>query len=208
MNSPRRRKKCFVPLALTWTHCGVLYRVSPWPEVRFECLYGEDWITTSPTEDVLASAAQTCGPVAWRPYLEFVAADVREFLECFAVGKMEALQVVARCPSLLATLIQTPALTSYLASHVSLRGTSEPCWEEIAAVHERAGVFGLLEWLGLPASRQTLNIFGNMVEPELPKRFLEPLRSLLWEPTAIFALQRMPAITDRGLATTFHALAA
>jgi len=31
---------------------------------------------------------------------------------------------------------------------------------------------------------------------------------LLWEPTAIFALQRMPAITDRMLAQTVHALAA
>ena len=39
-------------------------------------------------------------------------------------------------------------------------------------------------------------------------KFLEPLRSLLWEPTAIFALQRMPAITDRLLAQTVHALAA
>jgi len=208
MNSSRRRKKCFVPLALTWSHCGVRYRVSPWPEVRFESLYGDDWIATSPTEDVLASAVQTCGPLDWRPYLEFVSSEVRAFLECFTVGKMEALQVVARCPSLLSTLIETPSLTSYVASHVTLRGTSECCWEEISAIHDRGGVYGLLEWLGLPASRQTLTVLGNVVEPELPKRFLEPLRRLLWEPTANFALQRMSAITDRGLATTFQTLAA
>lgn len=209
MNLTRRlKKKCFVPLALTWTHCGIQYRVSPWPEVRFETLFGEDWIETSPTEDALSSAAQTFLPQDWNPYLEFVPAEVREFLECFSFGRMEALQVAARCTSLLSTLSETPALTSFVAAHVSLRGTAEACWSEIEAVYGRSGVFGLLEWLGLPASRQTLAILGNVVEPELPKRFLEPLRALLWEPTAIFALQRMPAITDRMLAQTVHALAA
>lgn len=209
MNLTRRaKKKCFVPLALTWSHCGVAYRVSPWPEVRFECLYGEDWIATSPTEEVLSSAAQAILPQDWSPYLEFVPADVRQFLQRFTFGRMDALQVVARCPSLLERIAETPALTSFLASHVSLRGTAEACWEEISAVHERSGIFGVLEWMGLPASRQTLVILGNMVEPDLPKRFLEPLRSLMWEPTAIFALQRMPAITDRMLAQTVNALAA
>jgi hypothetical protein len=121
---------------------------------------------------------------------------------------MEALQVAARCPALVETLVETPALTAFVASHVSLRGTSEACWEEITAVHERAGVFGVLEWMGLPASRQTLTILRAIVQPDLPKRFLETLRSLLWEPTAAFALQRMPSITDRQLAQTCHALAA
>jgi hypothetical protein len=209
MNSTRRaKKKCFVPLALTWTHCGVQYRVSPWPEVRFESLYGDDWVVTSLTEDALSSASQTFLPQDWSPYLEFTPADVRDFLQRFSFGRMDALQVIARCPMLLNTLCDTPALTSFLASHASLRGTAEACWAEIAAVFERNGIFGLLEWLGLPASRQTLAILGNVVEPDLPKRFLEPLRSLLWEPTAIFALQRMPAITDQMLAQTVHALAA
>jgi hypothetical protein len=207
-SSRREKKKCFLPLALTWTHCGVQYRVSPWPEVRFESLYGEDWITTSLTEDALSSAAQTFLPQDWNPYLEFAPVAVRQFLECFSFGRMDALQVIARCPTLLDTLSETPALTSFLAAHASLRGTAEACWAEIEAVFERSGVYGLLEWLGLPASRQTLVILGNVVEPDLPKRFLEPLRSLLWEPTAIYALQRMPAITDRMLAQTVHALAA
>jgi hypothetical protein len=209
MNLARRSKtKCLVPLALSWSHCGVQYRVSPWPEVRFESLYGDEWIVTSPTEEALSSAAQTFLPQDWNPYFEFTSSDVRNFLQCFSFGRMDALQVVARCPSLLATLTETPALTSFLAAHASLRGTAEACWAEIEAVFERCGVFGLLEWLGLPASRQTLTILGNMAEPELPKRFIEPLRSLLWEPTAIFALQRMPAITDRMLAQTVNALAA
>jgi hypothetical protein len=209
MNSSRRsKKKSFVPLALNWTHCGIACRVTPWPEVRFECLYGEDWIASSPTEEMLSSAAQTILPSDWAPYLEFVSAEVRAFLLKFSFGRMEALQVIARGPSLLATLEETPALASYLAAHVTLRGTWEACWQEIEVVHERSGVFGLLEWLGLPASRQTLAILANVAEPDLPKRFLEPLRALLWEPTAIFALQRMPAITDRMLADTVHALAA
>ncbi len=66
----------------------------------------------------------------------------------------------------------------------------------------------VLEWLGLPASRQTLAIRRNVAEPDLPKRFPEPRRTLRWEPGAIFAWQRLPAITDRQLARYCHALAA
>ncbi|HYP15576.1 MAG TPA: hypothetical protein VEQ65_00075 [Opitutus sp.] len=208
MKSLRRQKKCFVPLALSWSHFGTLHRVTAWPEARFECLYGEDWIPTSPTEDALASAAHTCGSAAWEPFLEFVPAEVRDFVTRFSITRMEALQIAARCPRLVADLTETPALTAFVAAHASLRGTAGACWEEINAVHERSGVFGLLEWLGLPASRQTIGILQNIVTPEIPKRLLEPLRTMLWEPTALFALQRMPAITDRELARTCHALAA
>ena len=206
--SYRPRKKCLVPLALTWSHSGVAYRVTPWPEVRFERLYGDDWIETEPTEDVFASAGNVCGPLEWKPYLEFVPANVREFLAQFTYTKMEALRVVARCPELLTPLAETPALTSFVAGHVGLRGTRQPCWGEINAVYERNGVFGLLEWLGLAASRQTLAILHNVVQAEIPKRLLEPLRAMLWEPHAIFVLQRLPAITDQTLTRTAHALAA
>jgi len=209
MNSSRRlKKKCFVPLALTWSHGGALHRVTPWPEVRFERLYGEDWIETSPTEDAFGSAAQVLGAADWRPYLEFVSAEVREWLGRFSLMRMEALQVMARCPGLLDDLRETPALAAFVASHANLRGTSGACWAEINAVHERGGIFGLLEWLGLPASRQTLAILRNIVEPDLPKRLLEPLRTMLWEPTSIFTLQRLPTITDRQLAHFCNALAA
>ena len=75
-------------------------------------------------------------------------------------------------------------------------------------MQERSGVFGVLEWLGLPASRQTLGILRSVVEPDLPRRLLEPLRTVLWEPRTIFALQRLPALTDRHLARFCHALAA
>lgn len=208
MNSSRRAKKCLVPLALAWSHAGVSYRVTPWPDVRFERLYGDEWIGVSPSPEALASATQTCGAADWRPYLEFVPAEVRAFLGGFSFMRMEALQVAARCPALLPALAETPALTSYLASHQTLRGTSTPCWDEINAIFERSDIFGVLEWLGLPASRQTLGILHNVADPDLPRRFLEPLRSMLWEPRSIFALQRMPSITDRLLARTCHALAA
>ena len=56
----RRVQPMSVPLALAWSHAGVAYRVTPWPEVRFERRYGEDWVEISPTEEALASAAQTC----------------------------------------------------------------------------------------------------------------------------------------------------
>lgn len=206
--SSRRTAKCFVPLALTWSHLGTSYRVTAWPDVQFERLYGEEWIAIAPSEDSLASAAQSCGPIAWRAYLEFVPAEVSEFLLRFSFNRMEALQVIARCPDLLAVLAETPALTAYLASHVSLRGMTGAGWGEINAIFERSGIFGVLEWLGLPASRQTLSILQNVSEPDLPKRFLEQLRTMLWEPRSIFALQRVPAITDRFLARTCHALAA
>jgi hypothetical protein len=208
MNSSLRSKKCLVPVALTWSHIGVPYRVTAWPEVRFERLYGDDWISTSPAEEVLSSAAQALGPKEWRPYFEFVPAEVRDFIARFAFARMEALQVAAHCPALVAELTDVPALTSFISAHVGLRGTTIPRWGEINAVHERSGLFGVLEWLGLPASRQTLNILRKVVEPDLPKRFLEPLRTLLWEPRSIFAMQRNAEITDRQLANYCHALAA
>ena len=60
MNSTLRSPKCFVPLALSWSHCGVSYRVTPWPEARFERLYGEDWIVVSrPSVHLLRQAHGT-----------------------------------------------------------------------------------------------------------------------------------------------------
>src|ERR1043165_7482643 len=106
-NNRRMKKKMALPLALTWSHCGVSYRVTPWPEVQFERLYGEEWIAATPADDVLASAGQVCGVLEWRPYLEFVPADVREFLARFSFTRLEALLVVARCPALLPVLQET-----------------------------------------------------------------------------------------------------
>lgn len=193
-----------LPISLTWAHYGELHRVTPWPETRFEKLYGEDWIEITPTSELLEAASLACHKRDWRPYLEFVPAEVRGFLLGFSFSRMEALYVVGRCPQLLSELIETPALATFLANHPELRGTSTPAWSEITAVHERNGIHGVLEWLGLPSSRQTLTILSHLESPDLPKRFLEPLRTQLWKPRTIFALQRMPAITDRHLASYCH----
>jgi hypothetical protein len=203
-----RPRPSLLPLALRWAHAGGLYRVTPWPEVRFEFCYGDEWITLSPDEGGLAAAAQGCTDAEWAGYLEFVPAEVREFLLRFGPTRMEALQVAARCPTLLGTLAETPVLTAFVSAHATLRGTAGPAWAELNAVHERGGTFGVLEWLGLPASRQTLAILGQIAQPDLPRRWLAPLRTQLWEPQTIFALQRSPAITAPQLARYCHPLAA
>jgi len=197
-----------LPLALRWAHDGLLHRVTAWPEVRFERRYGSQWIAFDPDELTLAAAAQGCDDAAWQAYLEFVNRDAREFLLRFAATRMEALQVIARSPALLEALAEAPALTAFVASHAALRGTAASAWGELNAVYERGGIFGVLEWLGLPASRQTLAILRNVAQPDLPKRWLGPLRTQLWEPQTIFALQRSPAITEPQLARYCHPLAA
>jgi hypothetical protein len=179
-----------------------------WPEANLERLDGERWVSASAGEEVLGSGMLQIDGAAWRRYLEFVPAAVRAFLTKFRFGRLAALVIVARCPELLADLDETPALVSFLAAHASLRGTVGPQWDEVAAVHERGGVFGVLEWLGLPASRETLLILRNLVDPDVPRHLLEPLRALLWRPSATFVLQRTPELTDRQLARYCHALAA
>jgi hypothetical protein len=186
----------------------VLYRVTPWPEVRCERLYGEEWIPLEPSEEVLASAAQSLGPRDWQPFLEFVPREVSAWVAQFAFVRMPALLVAARCPALVEALALTPALTPFVATHVSLRGTEGARWSEINAVYERDGVFGLLRWLGLPDSRQTLAILRQVASPDLPRRLLEPLRSALWEPETMWQLSHLPVLDDAAIGATCHALAA
>ena len=193
---------------LAWSHVGSLYRMTAWPEANLERLVDERWVEAEATEEVLGSGMLQVDAAAWRRYLEFVPAAERAFVEKFRFGRLGALLIVARCPQLLADLDETPALVSFLAAHASLRGTAGPNWDEVAAVHERGGIFGLLEWLGLPASRETLSILRNVVDPDVPRRLLEPLRTLLWRPSATFVLQRTPELTDKQLARYCHALAA
>src|SRR5690606_23603615 len=111
-------------------------------------------------------------------------------------------------PSLLPELGQVPALTPFLTGHLDLRGGEEPRWAEIAALFERDGIFGVLQWLGLPASRQTLAILANIADPDVPRRLLEPLRSALWDRETLGALAQAATLTDERLAETCHALAA
>lgn len=211
--APRRRRVAVAapvesPL-LTWIHDGIRQRVGVWPDVRFEqeCAPGE-WREGEPSEAAFASAALGVGAASWRRYLEFVPGPERALLERFQFSRMAALHVITRCPEMLGELIDAPALMPFLALHRSLRGGDTPGWSEISAVFEREGIFGVLSWLGLPASRQTLSILAHIKDPDLPRRLLEPLRSALWDPEAIWTLAHAPLLTDEQLAHACHALAA
>jgi len=196
------------PLELTWFHDDTQWRVTLWPDARFEQETPKGWSAAVAGEDVLTSGAIKLDAAAWRRYLEFMPAEERAFLARFRFGRLGALQAILHCPSLLQTLSDTPALTAFVTGHAGLRGIPISRWEEIEAIHERSGVFGLLEWLGLPSSRQTLAILRNVADPDVPRCLLEPLRTVLWEPEAIFRLQRLDGITDVQLASVCHALAA
>jgi hypothetical protein len=202
------KAKVSPPVQLVWSHAGVLHRAGPWPEVRFERQGDGAWHDEDPGEESFADAAAAISPNAWRWYLDYVPIAERVFLGMFQAGRIAALQVLARCPDLVASLIEAPALTVFLAAHQSLRGTPSPRWAEINAVHERGGIFGVLEWLGLPASQQTLAILQQIADPDLPIRLLEPLRASLWDPEIIWALQRTGEITNRQLMHCCNALAA
>jgi len=202
-------KKIAAPTVLSWSHCGRPHRVTISP-VQFEQWIGERWLAYAPVPSCasFASAAGAIDPARWDEFLNLLPAAQRDFVERFGLGRLAALAVISQCPSLFEDLAPTPALTPFLAAHVDLRGADRPCWDEITAVHERAGVFGILEWLGLPASRQTLAIFARVADPELPKRLLESIRTALWEPENLWRLQRCETLTERDLAGSGHALAA
>ena len=198
-----------VRASLGWVHDGFRHCVTLWPEVRFEReIAPGEWIGCEMGEDALASAALGVTEVQWRNALEFASAGVREFLTQFDGGRMAALHLITRCPSLLGQLQELPALAPFLFQHQSLRGGDVPAWAEISAVLERDGIFGVLQWLGLPASRQTIAILAHIADADLPRRLLEPLRAALWEPEAIWALSHAETLTDARIAEACHALAA
>jgi len=207
---PAATQKSARAVQLTWSHFGVLHRVTAWPEVVFEAQHDGQWIAfePDPASEVFGAAAIMLGRAEWNRYLEFVPAAERAFLEKFRLGRLAALAVITRCPALLGDLDETPILTSFVAAHVALRGGSRPAWAEIAAVYDRTGLFGVMEWLGLPASRQTLEALGHIADVELAKRLLEPLRETLWNPVGTGVLGRAEAMNERDLAVTCSAWAA
>ena len=183
--------------------------MTAWPEATFhrEVIPGR-WDAEDPSPGALASAALGVGGAAWRRFLEFVPPEVRGLLQRYTHGRMAALLVALRCPDLIPELHQTPVLACFLAAHPELRGGGAAAWAEISAVHGRDGTFGLLQWLGLPASRQALAILRRVAEPDLPPRLLAPLRASLWEPAVRSQLARVPALEDEDLFLACHALAA
>lgn len=202
------RRAAAPTVELTWSHAGVTHRVTAWPEVRFQRGCGDEWMDEQPSEGAFAAAAADLREPNWRRYLEFVPARERRFVEFFRFSRLQVLQVISRCPELLDVLEITPALTVFVSAHVALRGAERPGWDEIRAVFERAGVFGLLEWLGLPATRSTLVALGNLADAEIPRKFLSPFRTVLWDQSALRVLERSEVVTDLDLARHCHRLAA
>lgn len=185
-------------IEIIWSHYGERYRVDS--DMKFYRESDEGWVSwqPDPSTAIFSSAADGISETRWSAFLEFVPTAERRLLEMFDVGRAGVLAVVAQCPELVAELLATPALAPFVAEHARLRGT-ETRWEEIAAVYSRGGVYALLEWLGLPASRQTLTILQKIAEPDLARRLLEPIRASLWEPETIWFLQHTPTLTERAL---------
>lgn len=210
--SPHRRSRstAAVPVQLTWAHYGRLHRVTAWPEAQFEADHDGRWVAyePDPSSDAFIAGAVMLDAGKWQRYLEFLPANARTFVNAFKHGRLAALAVLTRCPALAADLADTPALLPLVAAHAQLRGTAGARWSELNAVHERGGVFAVLEWLGLPASRQTLHILGRISDADLPRRLLEPLRAALWHPAAPLRFERVPELSERALAAGCHALAA
>ncbi len=206
----RATKKTIASVQLTWTHLGGLYRATAWPDVQFETLQDGAWVSIEldPASETVAAAAVMLDRADWKRYLEFVPADERRFLETFRLGRMAALIVIARCPELLSELVEAPALTSFVAAHTRLRGCARAAWTEISAVYERSGIFGVLQWLGLPATRIVLETLQNFAEPDIAKRLLDRVRESLWSPLAPAVLRAAAPMSEVEVAARCDVIAA
>jgi len=209
LSSSRPRRSS--PVQLTWSHYGRLHRVTAWPEVQFEAEIDGRWetYTPDPSDAAFIAGSVMLDAPKWQRFLDFLPALELDFVRAFKFGRLAALAVITRCPALLPDLLETPALMPLIAAHTQLRGTGGPRWNELVAVHERSGLFGVLEWLGLPASKSTLSVLGRVVDPDLPRRLLQPIRAALWQPAVVGHFERRPSLDEQELlATCGHALAA
>jgi len=184
-NSRRSGKSSSLPLSLQWAHYGVPHRITAWPDVCLEKNYGGEWIPIRPSTELLEVASLELSRrgrgTNWDYYLDFVPQAEREFIQSFEFNRVSALLAAAHCPALLTELRRTPALTVFLAEQLELRGTGEAAWAQLNAVYERTGIWEVLELLGLPATAHTLHALSELDSPDLPRRFIEPLRAQLWQ---------------------------
>jgi len=176
--------------------------------------YGGEWIPIRPSAELLEVASLELGRrgrnTHWDAYLDFVPQPEREFVASFEFNRVSALFAAAHCPALLPELRRTPALTVFLAEQFELRNTGEATWAQLNAVYERADIWGVLEWLGLPATAHTLRALGELNAPDLPRRFLEPLRTQLWQekPQALSFCERLAGRSPRHTrASTYWSVA-
>lgn len=205
---------------IRWYHDGVPHRAALLPEpsgsfapvspIVFERQVDGRWTSfdPDPADPCFASAAAATGTAEWLDFLSLLPSPARRFLSFFHYERLEALAVVTRCPALLPELEAVPALTAFAAAHTFLRGSDGPRWNELNAAYENGGVYAVLEWLGLPACRQTLSVLSRVDDPELPRSLIAPLRSALWEPETLCQLDHADTITEKDLAMFRHPLAA
>jgi len=195
-HSRQPSKLVALPLSLQWAHYGTLHQITAWPDVRVEKNYGGEWVPIRPSAELLETASLELSrrghSAHWDYYLDFVPLPEREFIQRFEFNRVSALFAAAHCPTLLPELRRTPALTVFLAEQFELRNTGEATWAQINAVYERAGIWGVLEWLGLPATAHTLHALSELDSPDLPRRFLKPLRLQLWEEEPQAQIARPP----------------
>lgn len=203
-------KKVVAPVQLTWTHLGFLYRVTAWPDVEFQTERDGRWISfePNPSSEVFAAAAVMLGRAEWNRYLDFLPPTERAVIESFRFNRLAALAVIKRNPELLEELSQAPALAMFVASHVELRGGDRPAWSEISALYDRGGIFALLEWLGLPATRKALDGLAAISEPDVARRLLSRVREALWSPRAAQMFHSEKPLNDRELSLRCQILAA
>ncbi len=210
MISSPTRSKSRTPVQIIWSHLGLPYRVTAWPEVQFEVFRDDRWISfdPNPASEVFAAAANQIPESAWARYLDFIPAIERRLLERFKFQRLAALATITRCPELIADLQDAPALVGFVAAHAELRGTPLARWTELNAINERSGIYGVMEWLGLPASRRTLDALAELSDVDLPKRLLTRMREALWNPIAGEFLHHVAPHNDRELAMSCETLAA
>ena len=203
--SPRKLS----PVQLSWSHFGVLHRATVWPDVQFESHVDGKWVPfdPDPSTAIFSAAAVMVGRAEWKQYLDFMPARERAFVEGFTSARLSALAVLVRCPALLPLLEEVPALTSFVSLHRDLRGTPAAAWQEIEATYERGGIYGLLEWLGLPACRDTLDALSNVDDPEISRRHLERVREALWNPAVAATFAAADSYSETQIVSC-HAMAA
>lgn len=167
---------------LIWHHMGKGYRVSIWPEVAFEKEISQGlWrpFTPDPRGDVFTSGAVMLDRRRWKPYLEFCPQSWQDLIGRFSFHRLHALTALALCPALQEDFEESPILALLAASHAELRG-SAPEWGELNAVREHGNVYSIMEWLGLPSTKEALEQL-NEIDLDIPLRDLRRVRELLWQ---------------------------
>jgi len=178
----RRRQPVSSP-ALTWSHLGQLHRVTVGPEANFEReVTPGRWegFQPNPMGAEFVAAAVMIDARRWRSYLEYLPADEARWVNAFGSHRMLALAALRECPALKEDFMNLPVLALLVAAHPLLRDTTTPAWAELTTVFERNGLFGLLEWLGLPATGACLEFLAE-AQRDTALCQLEPMRGRLWQ---------------------------